>query len=735
VNTPILLKGLRRILFSVPTITVVALFVLYLLVGYLALPAAVKWQAEKQVREKLGHGLVIGKVRFDPLAFEFEVQDLALSDAQGQGMFGLRRLFVDFELRRSLVDRAWTFAAATLEAPTLQFEIDKDGRHNFSALIERLRDNEPDNDEPAAALPRLAVQHIVLSDGRVEVQDRSLAEPTITRIEPLGFSVDALSTFAEAPGRYHLRAPSAAGEVFETGGELALNPVAAKGQLTISGLEVATLVRALSRFVAIDAPAGQIDIAAKYDLGVDGSGQLAGTAQEVEVGIGRLSLSAVGAKAPLLAIEQMALTQGRIDLGQREVAVASFKLNKGRLAASTDVQGRFDWATLARPRVEPTADAAPGSAAARPGAPAPAPWRVSITSAEMADIAVSIADASQGQSAQIDSVALKASPSAEVGPTGVTLRLDQATLSLAGTKLEQGEGAVAVPALTLETDQVSLATAIGGTDLSLAVAQITASQGISLQQGQDKFAAANASVQIGPVAMRQAGANARGTIDSTRLALSGVSMNQAGQSATLADLSIAGEGLTLQSAPAQFAVGLKTFRTALAGILARRGEDSLALRTASIAVDQLALDRGDAGLRIELATPLLSSAGARVVRGAERASLDELSIQGASASLTSASNGNLSLALQSFASAAIGAALSRGDDGLDLRKADLGAQSVTLALDGGQLKLAGSAARASLSGLAARQGNQRLALTSGEFKTEALSASVGGVPPAARALH
>jgi hypothetical protein len=132
---------ITRILFSVPVITAVALFALYLVVGFLALPALLKWQLEKQVRESLGHQLSVAQLRFNPLSFKFDADELALADGEGRPMLGFKHLHVDFELR-SVIDRAWTFADATLDAPTLQFTLDKDGRHNFSALIDRLAGND-----------------------------------------------------------------------------------------------------------------------------------------------------------------------------------------------------------------------------------------------------------------------------------------------------------------------------------------------------------------------------------------------------------------------------------------------------------------------------------------------------------------------------------------------------------------------------------------------------------------
>ncbi len=357
---------LRAILLSRPAIIAAGLFALYLLLGFFALPAIVKWQVEKQVPERLGHPISVGEVRFDPLAFRFEVGDLVLSDPGGSPMLGFRRLVVDFELR-SVIDRAWTFAEATLEAPLLRFELQKDGRHSFSAMLDRLATDDPDEEEEESGeLARFVVRRVALTDGRIEFADRLLEEPLVTRIEPLAVEVDMLSSLPEQMAAYRVSARTTAGEGFETSGDLALNPLASKGRLALSGLKVATLVRGLSRVLALDAPAGEIGLAAAFDLGIDGSGEMSGVAQDIDFEVAALSLNAAGASVPLVAFETLALKQGRVDLDARDVGFAEFRLAKGSLAAAMDAQGRLDWAQLVR--ASPATGEEPSSPAAEPPA-------------------------------------------------------------------------------------------------------------------------------------------------------------------------------------------------------------------------------------------------------------------------------------------------------------------------------------------------------------------------------
>ena len=320
-------------------LTVLGLVTLYLLAGWFMLPAVLKWQAEKWVLERLDHRLVVAEVQFDPLAFELEVRGLTLADKLGRPLFELQRLFVDLDVSRSLADRAWGFAAVTLDAPAVHVELDPAGEHNFAALMHRLRAQRTQAQDDAA-MSRWAVASFRLNDGLVDVADASLAPPLITRIAPLVLQVDAMSNFAQAPARYHLSAPSAAGESFDARGALAVNPFAVHGKMVLDDLRFDTLVRALSRQFAVGSAAGRINLAGTFDVAVDDAGRLTGSAEQIALAVTGLLLRAPGGGATLLTIRDLALSGGAVDLDQRQASLAELKWAGGQVSAAIDAQGR-----------------------------------------------------------------------------------------------------------------------------------------------------------------------------------------------------------------------------------------------------------------------------------------------------------------------------------------------------------------------------------------------------------
>ncbi|MBK9028368.1 MAG: hypothetical protein IPN98_11210 [Propionivibrio sp.] len=66
---------------------------------------------------------------------------------------------------------------ASLEAPVARLNFDKEGRHSFSALLERLIADEPESQD--SPLPRFVVSRLSLSDGRLEISDEFLDEPLV----------------------------------------------------------------------------------------------------------------------------------------------------------------------------------------------------------------------------------------------------------------------------------------------------------------------------------------------------------------------------------------------------------------------------------------------------------------------------------------------------------------------------------------------------------------------------
>ncbi|WP_313950895.1 DUF748 domain-containing protein, partial [Accumulibacter sp.] len=494
-------------------------------------------------------------VRFNPLLFRFEVDDLALSDPAGQPLLGFKRLLVDFELR-SVIDGAWTFSEATLEAPVVHFSLDKDGRHNFASLLERLPKSEPDQQDQG--LPRFIVQRVALTDGRIEFSDQLLDDPLVARIEPLLVEIDNLSSLPGHAASYRLSARSAADEAVESSGELALNPIVSKGKLTLSGLQVATLVRSLPRLLAVDSPAGKLALGASFDLAVDAGGTLSGLVQDLDFAVAELSLSAAGAASPLLAIGRLSLQQGRVDLTTRQASLADFRLAKGRIALAFDKNGKLNWEGLVRPTVTakgPQAEAAAVASSGEGAAPvndareamAPGAWRVVVNRAEISAVEVAYSDPAQALVIDVAALGFETSPSIEFAAAGMQVALVQPKLSLSGTRLQSGADKLAVPDGVIAAGKISMVIADAGFDLA---------------------------------------------VDQVQTSFDGVKAQNGANSVDLRRLVIASDKLSLAQTEAGTRIGAGAAQASLTGVVARQGADRIALHDASLDVRAIAAALG-----------------------------------------------------------------------------------------------------------------------------------------------
>ena len=325
---------LHRLYRNRPLRISVGVLLFYLLFGFLVLPAILKWQVEKQVPALLGQQATIGEVRFNPLALRLEVDQLALRSPQGAELFGFGKLLVDFELR-SIIDRAWHFAKVELAAPSLRFALQADGSHNFSPMLERLAADagEPAPEEPGG-LPRFIVRQFTLSEGRVEYADQALDEPLITRIEPLSLTIDELTSLPDRKAQLKLSLRTAASETLGIDGELALAPLSASGLLTLEGLQMDTVKRALSRAVALEQAAGNASLSARFSVAMDDQGVLSATLPKTELGLDQLALGVGGQSTELealaLDVKDVLLHAGaspmQLDVGGIEASLANVRL-------------------------------------------------------------------------------------------------------------------------------------------------------------------------------------------------------------------------------------------------------------------------------------------------------------------------------------------------------------------------------------------------------------------------
>src|SRR5262245_59705756 len=107
------------------------LFVCYSLIGFLALPAIIKWQLVKRLPEITKRQAAVRQVKFNPWALSLTVRGLDLQEPDARPFASWEELYVNFQVS-SLFRWAWTFKEIRLVKPFGEIILLKDGRLNFS---------------------------------------------------------------------------------------------------------------------------------------------------------------------------------------------------------------------------------------------------------------------------------------------------------------------------------------------------------------------------------------------------------------------------------------------------------------------------------------------------------------------------------------------------------------------------------------------------------------------------
>jgi hypothetical protein len=294
-----------KIPYAKPIAIALALFVIYVLLGFFAAPPLVRHLAAGFVEKTLQRKADIGDIRVNPLLLTLEIRDFAIAEQDGAPIAGFKRLFADFQAS-SLFRRAWTFADIALDSPELRADIAPDGRFNIKALLDDLPKPE---DKRHGALPRMLLQRVNVGAGVFSFHDRSLQTPASTVLSPISLEVHDLSSIPDSLGNYALSVRLPEGGTLGWKGEASLQPLTSRGSLEVKGAKLATVWKFLHDNLGISEPAGELDASLRYDFSyAGGATKLAADSYRIEAR--GIALATGGEKGVALALAKLALTGG-----------------------------------------------------------------------------------------------------------------------------------------------------------------------------------------------------------------------------------------------------------------------------------------------------------------------------------------------------------------------------------------------------------------------------------------
>jgi hypothetical protein len=361
-----------------------ALFLTVCLLAWLAVPGLVQTQAQRYVVENTGHRLTMDKPGFNPFTLALTLRNVDLREPDGKPLLVFRSLEVNVSAT-SLPRAALVFDAIRLDGLRATVAELPGDRLNWSALIDAFKGK----DEPAAkpaGLPRIDINLLSISDGRIDVADRRSEPERSVSVDPIDIELENLSTLPNDQGRYEITARTGFAERIEWHGELTLNPLAVEGSLTIGGVALNKLAALAKLPDGMAAPEGTAALTTRYKV-VRADDRIDLSLDQLAIKLEKFVLRGKAAAEPLLVIDSVEARDGKLDLREHRFVLGSLAARGGDLNLVRATDGRLNILDLFA-----SSASAPPASPASAAEPAAAPWHYRIRRTTVTDFRTAFRD-------------------------------------------------------------------------------------------------------------------------------------------------------------------------------------------------------------------------------------------------------------------------------------------------------------------------------------------------------
>ena len=278
---------------------------LYGAAGFLLAPWLIERTLTGTLAERLALQTRIGNLSLNPFSLSLKVDDLAITEADGQQLLAFERLYVNFQLS-SLFRWAWSFDEIHLIRPAVHLERLTESELNLTELAARWEATaepqpsaaateaaEAEVEAPVTAIPRLMIADLRIVEGGVTVVDRAVGEPFDTELTPINLELSGFSTLPDRSGQQQVSIRTESGAEIALGGSLSVNPLALDGQVRLEGTYTPMLFRYFRDQLALPLTFDGGDLSATFDyrIAMDDSGELNAVLSNMDAALTGLNIN------------------------------------------------------------------------------------------------------------------------------------------------------------------------------------------------------------------------------------------------------------------------------------------------------------------------------------------------------------------------------------------------------------------------------------------------------------
>ncbi|MGI3131761.1 DUF748 domain-containing protein [Halopseudomonas pachastrellae] len=318
----------------------------YSLIGILLLPAIVLHVANQQLNALSNAPARLERVEFNPFSFETTLWNLHIGEPNAP-QIAFRRLYANLSLD-SLWRGALHLTDIELERAHGDVRFNESGELNLLQLFNLPERTEP---EPAATDSRpfpVELDRIALIKNSLYFEDQRTSEPVVFAYDDLSLELHNLSTLPDNSSDMTLTASGPYGAHLDWQGTLSLLPLRSSGHVSLNAAQLQTVWPYVHQRLAVSLQSGALSASTDYQI--DLSERTDVTLSNAQLSLQDLNLDAED--RPLLRIPSLTLSDGSMDLAQRQARLGSLQSEGLEAWAARTEQGDIDLLALL-PAAEP----------------------------------------------------------------------------------------------------------------------------------------------------------------------------------------------------------------------------------------------------------------------------------------------------------------------------------------------------------------------------------------------
>ena len=388
----------------------------YSLIGILLLPAIVLHVANQQLTALSNAPARLERVEFNPFSFEATLWNLHIGEPDAP-QIAFRRLYANLSLD-SLWRGALHLTDIELERAHGDVRFNQDGELNLLQLFNLPERTEPEPPATDSQPFPVELDRIALIKNSLYFEDQRTSEPVVFAYDDLSLELHNLSTLPDNSSDMTLSASGPYGARLDWQGTLSLLPLRSSGHVSVNAAQLQTIWPYVRDRVAITLQSGALS--ASTDYRIDLSERTDVTLSNAQLNLQDLNLGAED--RPLLRIPSLSLSDGSMDLAQRQARLGALQSEGLEAWAARTEQGDIDLLALL-PATEPdtnssdSADADTDAVDARAPAPVeaepntdtateptepPPPWQLQVSAVDLNNYHVHLEDRQPAQHVKLE---------------------------------------------------------------------------------------------------------------------------------------------------------------------------------------------------------------------------------------------------------------------------------------------------------------------------------------------